>query len=70
MNFRDYPLCKSLYYFVKHTAPMRGYYPYEIEQRKGSYFPILGYVVGKKAKLYNFKSWYKEAMFVFCVCLF
>ena len=31
-----------------HTAPMRGYYPYKIEWRKGSYFPILEYVVVRK----------------------
>ena len=29
-----------------------------------------GIILGKKAKLYNFKSWYKEVMFVFCFCLF
>ena len=35
-------------YVNKHTASMRSCYPYEIEQRKGSYFPILGYVVVRK----------------------
>ena len=28
-----------------HKGPMRGYYPYEIERKKGSYFPILGSIV-------------------------
>ena len=36
-------------------GPMRGYYPYEIEQRKGSCFPILGYVVVRKQGLEFFK---------------
>ncbi len=31
-----------------HKGPMRGYYPYEIVQRKGLYFPILGYLCGGK----------------------
>ena len=31
-----------------HKGPMRGHYPYEIERKKGSYFPILGYVVVRK----------------------
>ena len=30
---------------VPHKGPMRGCYPYEIEQKKGSYFPILGSIV-------------------------
>ena len=28
-----------------HKGPMRGCYPYEIERKKGSYFPILGSIV-------------------------
>ena len=39
---------KMSFEYADHTAPMRGYYPYEIERRKGSYFPILGYVVVRK----------------------
>ena len=31
-----------------HKGPMRGHYPYEIERKKGSYFPKLGYVVVRK----------------------
>ena len=37
--------CYSSSECLKHKGPMRGYYPYEIEQKKGSYFPILGSIV-------------------------
>ena len=28
-----------------HKGPMRGCYPYKMEREKGSYFPILGFIV-------------------------
>ena len=36
--FKEIPL-------KQHKGPMRGYYPYKIERKKGSYFPILGSIV-------------------------
>ena len=44
------PMCNGCYRArnVIHTAPMRWRYPYEMDQRKGWYFPIPWYVVVRK----------------------
>ena len=40
-----YDLKRPFFQQLLHKSPMRGYYPYEIERKKGSYFLILGSIV-------------------------